>query len=388
MGGVIDFIAEATDGVSYKSHKFCFDAELNLPTLTYDDPIAFTLEKNKSGETDDKLKTTKDLSKYAQNIQPNKPLFTYFLDGSRRIYKVDDVEYAQRLFPIVAGQIGVACCNRVSPHEFQKTILKHFAVLALPSLAISHQKHEKHYLASLIDKINKHERLKRSNTEIRHLLIYNSDLKDGDGDDYMDRGTASIQGQMIDSEKQIVDELVKRNLLNEDNYLIKDGSLQYGTDSNSSFKDLASYRSNYRCVVGVSKSFNPEFSKNSKNKSNASSIAQLPLFHRTPALRYQTNRIGEVHFCIWYVRIREKRYTESPFSGILKLEKVLVTEEEIESGLESSEIDRITANVINERNPVCYGKDQRWANHLYPVYLTESYIKSQYLSDVHFINLF
>ena len=73
---------------------------------------------------------------------------------------------------------------------------------------------------------------------------------------------------------------------------------------------------------------------------------------------------------------------------MLKIEKVLVTDEEIERGLESSEIDRITANIINERNPVCYGKDQRWANHLYPIYLTETYIKSQYLSDLHFINLF
>ena len=105
-------------------------------------------------------------------------------------------------------------------------------------------------------------------------------------------------------------------------------------------------------------------------------------------MRYQIDRIGEVHFSIWYVRIRKKEYTDSPFSGILKIEKVLVTDDEIEFGLETSEIDRMTANIINERNPVCYGKDQRWANHLYPVYLTESYIKSQYLSDLHFINLF
>jgi len=79
---------------------------------------------------------------------------------------------------------------------------------------------------------------------------------------------------------------------------------------------------------------------------------------------------------------------QSPFDGVLKIEKVLVREQQEEEGLDSDEIDIISANIINERNPVCYGTDKRWAKHLYPVYLTERYIKSQYLSDLHFINLF
>jgi predicted nuclease of restriction endonuclease-like (RecB) superfamily len=41
-----------------------------------------------------------------------------------------------------------------------------------------------------------------------------------------------------------------------------------------------------------------------------------------------------------------------------------------------------------ERNPVCYGSDMRWANHLYPVYLTERYVKSHYLSTESFLHLF
>ena len=73
---------------------------------------------------------------------------------------------------------------------------------------------------------------------------------------------------------------------------------------------------------------------------------------------------------------------------LVKIEKILITEDEIENGLNSEEIDLITANIINERNPVCYGKDARWANHLYPVYLTENFIKSKYLSDINFLNLF
>ena len=72
----------------------------------------------------------------------------------------------------------------------------------------------------------------------------------------------------------------------------------------------------------------------------------------------------------------------------MKIEKILITDKENEEGLDSDLIDIITGNIINERNPVCYGKDTRWANHLYPVYLTEQFLKSRFLSDLHFLNLF
>ena len=48
----------------------------------------------------------------------------------------------------------------------------------------------------------------------------------------------------------------------------------------------------------------------------------------------------------------------------------------------------ISANIINERNPTCYGIDRRWANHLYPVFLTETFVKSKYISSDVFLQLF
>ena len=89
--------------------------------------------------------------------------------------------------------------------------------------------------------------------------------------------------------------------------------------------------------------------------------------------------IGDMNFAVWFVRIRKSRYTSNTFDGILKLEKILVTDKQVEL---------ITANIINERNPVCYGADRRWANHLYPIYVTESYVKSKYLGESMFLNLF
>ena len=103
---------------------------------------------------------------------------------------------------------------------------------------------------------------------------------------------------------------------------------------------------------------------------------------------YDSPVIGDVTFAVWFVRIRESRYTNKLCGGVLKLEKILVSDEQVEQGLDSEEVDMITANIINERNPVCYGADRRWANHLYPIYVTESYVKSKYLGESMFLNLF
>jgi hypothetical protein len=48
----------------------------------------------------------------------------------------------------------------------------------------------------------------------------------------------------------------------------------------------------------------------------------------------------------------------------------------------------ISAALLNERNPTCYGADLRFANHLYPVYLTESFIKSRFMSEEMFMRIF
>jgi hypothetical protein len=65
-----------------------------------------------------------------------------------------------------------------------------------------------------------------------------------------------------------------------------------------------------------------------------------------------------------------------------------VTDEELNKGMDSEEVDMISAALLNERNPASYGADLRFANHLYPVYLTESYIKSRFISEEIFMRIF
>ena len=159
-------------------------------------------------------------------------------------------------------------------------------------------------------------------------------------------------------------------------------------DINEQLQIVAFIVANENISGYYSKSFNPEYCIDKDGNNNSNMIANLPVFHRTPVNKYYSERIGDVYFAVWFVRIRERKYSSSPFDGVLKIEKILKNKTEIENGLDSELVDRITANIINERNPVCYGADRRWANHLYPIYVTESYLKSKYLGTNMFLNLF
>ena len=397
MNKILSLLEDATNGSCYKSYKYCADEEFTLPTVAYEENQDLTPVKDRYGETDTTLKNPKDLTVFAKKIATEEPLFKFFLDGSRRTYKVDDIEINRRIFPIMAGQIGVACCERKSRSKFKSREVENSLVISLPSEANPEVKNSELFFNNLTNKINDVERVKKTGVKFSKMLSYSSRKLDIIGDienkKYEHLGIAMIQDEMIDCEKKIVARLTAKNLLNENNYLIKDGSLQYKPMKTGEHKELTKIKNNYRRVIGVSKSFNPELFKDKSNKSNAAAIAKLALYNRTPAFMFQHDLekqsfLGDYKFSIWYVRIRDHKRTESPFAGVIKIEKILITEKENEEGLDTDLIDIITANIINERNPVCYGKDNRWANHLYPIYLTEQFLKSQYLSDLHFLNLF
>lgn len=70
---------------------------------------------------------------------------------------------------------------------------------------------------------------------------------------FEDKGTACIQDRMIECEKEMVAELVREGKLNQDNYLIKDGSLEY-RPTKQDRADKQKYRrflNNYNWVLGV-----------------------------------------------------------------------------------------------------------------------------------------
>ena len=130
MSNIMDIIADETNGISYKSYKYCFDG-MDVPSVDYDDHKEITWKKY--GET--KPPTGyEDMKPLADRIFKEKPLFTYFLDGSRHTYKVDDVAYKNQVYPVIAGQIGISCCTRIDG-EMKPFGFKGRLAIVLPAVA-------------------------------------------------------------------------------------------------------------------------------------------------------------------------------------------------------------------------------------------------------------
>lgn len=390
MGAVIDYIARETNGSPFTSFKYCFDNQ-SVPHVEYESAQDKFVNLKEFAE-DDHNPMVRNLTQRALISAKSAPLFKFFLDGSRKVYKIDDIQYDRKVFPVMSGQISVACCTRQMENDIQfgafKAIdLEAYSVISLPVTANSAGIDNAIYFNNLLNKIKSSPVTSRCTLELKKVLYYLTKLE---GKETLEsKGIAKIQDEMIECEKRIVARLMSKHLLDQNHYLIKDGSIQYKPMKTGDYKELAHIRTNYRHVVGVSKSFNPNLMRDNRDQSSAATIAKLPLYHRTPAFLWQPGpEWGNVNYAIWYVRVRDRLHTETPYSGILKIEKMLMTDQEAHHGLDTDEIDNITANIINERNPVCYGNDARWANHLYPVYMTECYCKSKFQNDYSFINLF
>lgn len=384
----MEIIEKETKGKSYHTYKYSYDS-IGLPSIDYDDDPNKTMKWRDSGETATPKKA-KDLKPLADKLQKvgEKPLLRYFLDGSRRVFKVDDIAYNKRVFPVVAGQIGVGCCSRKNKH-MQKERFYRELVLALPKKADA-DSFGKVYFSAINQKLNQSEELKKLGLHFSAIIPYSTPKGTSIDTKLENLAISVIQDYMIEAEKRMVAELVKDGKLGQDAYLLKDGSLEYKVmkSGREDLRTLQKIRHNYNWVIGVSKSFNPESCLDHTGKPNSNYIANLPVFHRTPVARYENRDfLGDIQFGVWYIRLRDKKRTQTPFDGIVKVEKIMMEDEE-EKGIDSDVIDLISANIINERNPTCYGTDRRWANHLYPVFLTESYVKSKYISTEMFLHLF
>jgi hypothetical protein len=383
---ITHILNEETGSKSYRAHKYSLDTDRPLDYGETDDR---TFEWKKSGETEPPKKY-KELSDLAEKLaKRDEQVLTYFLDGSRHVYKVEDRAYPSGgrtlVYPTIAGQVGVGICKRNYKRMKPEALHREF-VISVPKLADANGKSG--FFEALCEKLNESKELERileSGWKFSVPIPYDTRA---DERRFEDRGTARIQDTMIEREKEMVKRLVREGKLNQDNYLVKDGSLEYRltkTDKDDG-KSYQTFRQNYNWVIGVSKTFNPEACFD-KGKANPGVIAELPPFCRTPVAYFGSDK-EPLAFAVWYVRIRPENRTRTPFDGVLKIEKILVRDDELKNGMETDTVDRLTALIINERNPTCYGSDVRWANHIYPIYLTENYVKSQYLSAESFLHLF
>jgi len=329
----------------------------------------FTEDKESAEHKSERLFEYPTLQK--KKIVPSSPyassIFAFFLDGSRRTYKIADyITPDGRYLPIVAGQIGVAVLKReYSTGDLR--VLRDYSriesLIVFPDQGTN--ENELRELAEAIKKISK-----RSFTVTRYNLKKEKEP--------VDLAIAKITSMMHNLELKTVSDLTANSLLSPGEMLVLDGSLEFRKKI-----DIVQFRN----IVGLSKSFRPSSSlvKGKQKCDVGALVSSLQRRERTPVYltTVENNKIG-----MWYLRIRETKYMSNPLQGVLKLECFAVDPDEQENGLHSDRVDTISENVLRERNVTPYGSDLRWANHIYPIYLAENYIKSCFMSDVVFEGLF
>ena len=389
MGKIIDFIQKEGQGkyLCYKTRKTSLDTE-SSDTLSYDDKPSMQISGSQIAESDKSRVHTVDIPEKLIHTC-TQPIFSFFLDGSRHTYKIDDIAIGKRIFPFLAGQIIVGCCERKDRDTFKKVRIHHILVLSLPS--DFNVDDDDNYCRLFLEKINTQIAtlpfVAMAGIHFDDILLYETDAlsKDEKGKDGLqNRGVARIQTVMTDDEQILVADLCKHNRLDDEHWLIKDGSLEYTPSARLRDDEWLKMRNNYQYVVGVSKQFNPDLILDFEKNKLSKTIASLKPFQRTKVYRYIAERC-QAEFAIWYLRLRNSDFRETHFSDIVKCEMIIPTEG---GAIDSDIIDIICANLIREAYPVCYGNDTRWANHLYPVFLTEKFCKSNYIDNNIILNLF
>ena len=217
---VMNILAEATGGKSYKAHKYVID-HADRPTVDYGD--SEIIWKRRAETT--QQRTYVDLSRHSKKFASrDDQILSYFIDGSRRVFKVDDIAYAQSggrsvIFPVIAGQIGIGCCHRINKKIVPAKFKREF-VLSMPDVADADGKSG--FWPATAKKLSECDELKRLGIEFAAILPYKTSKSDDKK--FEDRATACVQDRMIECEKKLVAELVREGKLNHNNYLVKDGN--------------------------------------------------------------------------------------------------------------------------------------------------------------------
>lgn len=181
---------------------------------------------------------------------------------------------------------------------------------------------------------------------------------------------------MHEMEIACIADLAKSGRVTRDALLMIDGSLQF-------YEDLWAHKEAFRNVVGVAKSFDLHQVLGRKGRSRTmvgAVVAELRPKHRTPARQvpHRNLTIGA-----WYLRLHSARSHAGLTStdGVVKLEIFPDDPTGSKPILDANRCNRISSDVLAFRHPTTPWTDGRWASHLYPIHLTERYIKTRFRTD-------
>ena len=129
MAKIMEIIAKETKGKSCHTYKYSYDS-IGLPPIDYDDDLNKIMKWKDSAETGSPKKPI-DLKPLADQLQEigESPLLKYFLDGSRHVFKVDDIAYNK---PMIDGKVGFLYLDKndmpkVTPHVCRHTFCSNMA---------------------------------------------------------------------------------------------------------------------------------------------------------------------------------------------------------------------------------------------------------------------
>jgi len=281
-------------------------------------------------------------------------LFRHFIDGSVQTYVLGTGIEQDRNFPIVSAQIGAAALHRKENGLMCKAIVKQKILLLLPFKLISDRTRDKI--------INTANQSADGRLEILDTTAKDDDLGEmNEIEDPTSRATVMAKSQMRALEREIANEVCKDS---EESFII-DGTIRAGSFGWGQAVPKSS--------VAISKSFTQRpvfevFGKEVQMRNLPRLLAGLKYENRTPA--FFTSK-GKVIF--WYLRMRAQGQVDYPLMGVIKVEIPAKTPGE---KIASEIIDQISSCLLAERTVAPHGADSRWHAHLYPVFVTEQYLKN------------
>ena len=291
-------------------------------------------------------------------------LFRYFLDGSMRTTSAGHVvDTKQRFLPIFIAQVGVAT-TKLSNFQVGVESYTNKNILFLPETFSA-------------EDVRKARRLVRQAAQTSRLpLDLNLECYElEDQQSPIDCARKKVLNTMHDMEINLIMELAESHKVTRDSLLMIDGSLQF-------YGNLETAKEAFRNVVGVAKSFdlNQRLGTGPNAKEVGTLVAALRPHHRTPARKIEHRNLV---IGAWYLRLHSTRSHPSlaATDGVVKLEVFPDDTAGSKTMLDTDRCNLISKNVLALRHPATPWNDSRWASHLYPVHLTERYIKTQFRSD-------
>ncbi|MEM3489221.1 MAG: hypothetical protein QXO75_06160 [Nitrososphaerota archaeon] len=297
-----------------------------------------------------------------------KHIFRFFLDGSLKTYYLGDYILPQFSFPILAGEIAAACLFRedngtltIPTNGFKRRIC-----LLLPNKSLLPDELQR----ELDETSQKFESYGGSKIEPEYT-------EETESKDWRSSLRAKGLSEMHNTEVQLAKDVREKP---EDGWLIIDGAIR-----KRAFLDLHN-------VIGLAKSFSrlPIFVIEGGPTLDIVKLmvglkeGERTLIFKQSTIEDDSEKEVKDNLGFWYLRLRTGEWLENPLQGVVKVE-MRITENTASSEIIET-ANKISRALLAERTVSPY-PTPRWHAHIYPIYVAESYIKSNFLSQYYFRGL-